>query len=578
MTVRIVQHTAELDRVSRMARRKLAADPAFTQRLSEALRHPGSSATLLPTQAEALYEAAQCDGLFGAIGVGGGKTLISLLAPTVMGARRPLLLIPGKLRVKTEREMRALMRDWRISKHIRIESYERMARENAAETILRYRPDVIVLDEAHKAKNRQAAVTRRLGRYLATDHACKLVALSGTITKRSLRDYAHILLWTHRHYGPPITRVFLEIVDWADAIDEKPSSWFAGVCDPGALLSLASPEDVLAARGSAVTAARLGYSRRLTETPGVISTHLADVDASLTVSVVDLPGTTAPVISEAFKVLRNDWALPNGQECIDGIELYRHARELALGFYYVWDPSPPVEWREARKAWAKLVRQVLAHNRHDLDTAAQVERAIREGYGGNAAMTTLAAWKRVEPIYTVHTVPVWLDDRMLRYAAHWLATEHGVCWVEHLAFGAELSRLTGLPFYAGGGRCLTDKRLNIEDAKGPIIASIPANSEGRNLQRYHKSLVISPPRAGLGWEQLLGRMHRRGQEADEVTYTVPVSCIEHVTALLQAQRDARYIQHTTRTVQKLTYCTIDMDDLDAWATRPGPEWWCELDE
>lgn len=569
--MRSVQYTDEFRRVQGIPRRPLGADPAFTLALSERLRRIGSTATLLPIQAEALYEAHATRGLFGAIGVGGGKTLISLLAPTVLGARRPLLLVPAKLREKTLREQRALSRDWSISKHLRIESYERLSRETAAQEILRYRPDLIVLDEAHKAKSTRAAVTRRLSRYLSGAGAeCMVVALSGTITKRSLRDYAHVLGWTHRFFGAPITRHFPELVDWCDALDERSSSWFGARCDPGALMDLATREDIIESKGDRLTIARLGYSRRLTETQGVIATHQIDTDASLCVETLDVPGRNNAALADAWTRLRRDWTLPNGQECIDGIEVWRHARELAMGFYYIWDPPPPDLWRMPRKAWARTVRQILGSNRADLDTEAQIVTAIKAGYGGPEAASAMAAWHNVKDLYEIRNRPVWLDDRVIRFAAEWLAEHQGIVWVEHLAVGHRLAEVTGLPFYGGGGLS-TDGR-NIESENGPCIASILANAEGRNLQRYHRSLVLSPPKSGLTWEQLLGRMHRRGQASDEVLYQVPITCIEHIGALDQAKADARYIQHSTRTIQKLTYCDWADHPVSHWAQKEGDEW------
>src|SRR5690606_20644645 len=78
----------------------------WTRRLR---RHPGAP-PLRYVQAWALDAISQIGGwrgLFGAIGVGHGKTGICELAGTVAGARRPLLLIPPALRGQHARD-----REW----------------------------------------------------------------------------------------------------------------------------------------------------------------------------------------------------------------------------------------------------------------------------------------------------------------------------------------------------------------------------------------------------------------------------------------------------------------------------------
>jgi hypothetical protein len=52
---------------------------------------PGSTMRFWPIQSAALVEAAKADGLFGDIGVGDGKTLISLALPTAMESKKTVL-------------------------------------------------------------------------------------------------------------------------------------------------------------------------------------------------------------------------------------------------------------------------------------------------------------------------------------------------------------------------------------------------------------------------------------------------------------------------------------------------------
>jgi hypothetical protein len=100
--------------------------------------------------------------------------------------------------------------------------------------------------------------------------------------------------------------------------------------------------------------------------------------------------------------------------------------------------------------------------------------------------------------------------------------------------------MTGLPYFANGGKDKTGRPIEDADPKKSLLASIASNAEGRNLQGWNKALVTSAPPTGTLWEQMLGRLHREGQTADEVTYEVMVSCREQLAGFEQAMRDANF--------------------------------------
>ena len=103
-----------------------------------------------------------------------------------------------------------------------------------------------------------------------------------------------------------------------------------------------------------------------------------------------------------------------------------------------------------------------------------------------------------------------------------------------------------------------------------MIASIGSNAEGRNLQAWHRNLVMAPPPQGRTWEQLLGRTHRSGQEADEVLVTVYLGCLEQLEAFRQATWDAEYIE-SSQQAQKLCYGDV-LIDFDSPEFARGPRW------
>jgi hypothetical protein len=95
-----VQSSAELTRIAGLPRRRWSPEQTTTNvgALTTALRTPKGRQELLPLQAIALAELAQWRGVFAPIPVGGGKTLLSLLASRMLpGVERPLLLLPAHL-------------------------------------------------------------------------------------------------------------------------------------------------------------------------------------------------------------------------------------------------------------------------------------------------------------------------------------------------------------------------------------------------------------------------------------------------------------------------------------------------
>jgi hypothetical protein len=311
---------------------------------------------------------------------------------------------------------------------------------------------------------------------------------------------------------------------WADALDEKVPSLMR--VKPGVL-------------GHDLKSARQNFQARLTQTPGVISTTQALIGPVLEFQRINYEQSLE--LKQAFTKLRGLWETPDAWPIMDAVSLWRHARELACGFYYRWNPRPPDSWLYARRAWASYVRQVIGARRFNFDTELQVAKACADG---RLAPDIYQQWQDKKPIYEPNVEAVWLDSSAINLAAEWLDNHDGICWVEHTAFGEKLSHATGLKFYGAG--------THVEQASGPVIASIAAHSEGRNLQKWHQNLVISCPPSGATWEQLIGRTHRDGQLADKVTFEILLACEEQIKGFKQAILDARYIEDMTGQPQKLT--------------------------
>ena len=542
----VVQATRELARILAIPRRvnsQRVIDSAV-EIMTLALRQPNGQQTLRPTQALALYELAITEGgQFNCMAAGEGKTIVSLLGPVVREAKRPMLLLPASLIEKTEHEMVELSQHWQIPGHLYLRSYQSLGLEdNVAELTIR-RPDYIGADEGHRLKNKDgAAVAMRVDRYMMANPITTFHVLSATMWKDSLKNFAHILRWAMPPLSCPVPARWSELETWSGALDDKADN--RNPVSPGALLQLCNTDEL---QHSPRKAARLGFQRRMRETLGII---LGRSDWSGCPLVLRGVSTAqSPAVGRALLQLRKEWETPDGWTFDSPLDLRRHAFELAQGYYNVWDPRPPPEWVKARREWHKGVRYVIKTNRRDIDTPKALVTSILAGHEADTyvtiddeprALTELyAAWKRVEPVYKIRVRPVWICDRVVQYAARWLDEHQGIVWVGNTAVGRRLSDYSGSPYYAEGGLD-SEGRSILHHAPGTgMIASISANREGKNLQAWARNLVLKPPTKWDDWEQLLARTHRPGQNAQEVSAEVLITCLEHDKALSRAMQNAQ---------------------------------------
>jgi hypothetical protein len=93
------------------------------------------------------------------------------------------------------------------------------------------------------------------------------------------------------------------------------------------------------------------------------------------------------------------------------------------------------------------------------------------------------------------------------------------------------------------------------------VVSIDAHGEGKNLQAHHsRNLYLCAPTNAKIWEQSIGRTHRQGQRADEVTVEVVLPCIEFWAALEKSRKQSRYIEATTGQQQRLNVADVVVPD------------------
>ena len=220
---------------------------------------------------------------------------------------------------------------------------------------------------------------------------------------------------------------------------------------------------------------------------------------------------------------------------------------------------------QARKAWSRFARKILSHSR-TLDS----EKQVRDSY---PEQPELLEWQRVQDDFKPNTVAVWLDDFALRYCAEWAERRAGIIWTEHVPFGERLGRDFGLAYYGRRGRSSTGAYIEDHPADRALVASFASNHRGKNLQAWAYNLITSCPANGLQAEQLIGRTHREGQDADEVVFDILTLCAEHVGAFWQAVSDSEFVQQSTGSEQKLLLAGKNVLTPDELAReRRGPRW------
>jgi len=584
-----VPDTGELRRILSLPRRPLDSGEALAEQITRAFRTPWGTMKLRPVQAQLLAEVHQKGGAFAPIAAGQGKTLCSLLAPDFAGAKRPLLIVPAALVEKTKREFRTLAKHWQCLHPDRytIISYETLSRANASakldsqgrivrpgllETL---RPDLIVFDEVHKVRNKKAAVTRKVTRFLKEHPGIKVVAMSGTLTKRSLRDYSHIARWALGK-GSPVPQTDNDLEAWAACLDEKVAS-FQRV-KPGALRLLDPSIDRESVDDENLGKARRAYQSRLVETPGVVATIDGALGTALRISPLDAVQDDA--IDEAFKTLRTKWETPDGQDFADALSLYRYARQLSLGIYQIWNPRPPDEWLNARKAWNSACREILKTNRRGLDSELQVIRAVALGLYPEAS-DALTQWRAVKGQYDPekNKETRWISDSAVKAAQKWIGEQDApaIVWCEHTEFARGLARATGMSYYGAGGvdskgRAIEEHSTEGAGGEAHIIASVQSNGTGRNLQKWSRNLIMSAPPNGAQYEQLLARTHRPGQEDDEVLVSLYLGCWEAIAGIHQARRDCLYTLDTFGSAMRLCYADWLMPEVSEIEARASWRW------
>lgn len=543
---------------------------------------PGENCPLLlnPSQAIMLYEAFHQKGLFASAGVGAGKTLVSYLLALILGAAVPLLIVPGSIADKTHEEFADLSRYWQAPRPLpQVITYEKLSNPGAALLLCDcakcagagvepatpggIRPTHVFADESDRFRDPSAACTRRMGRFMSRHPATFYAGMTGTAWRKSIKNSAPQLIWALK-WGAPVPLSYVDMQEWSEALDLSSRN---APRDPGALAWLAGidPKSV-PTYSERLEIAADAFKARLLETPGVVQTRGQSCDQPLHIRLLKAPED--PTLDAAFHHFRATQTTLDGWAVADPLSAMKHANEMACGFYYFWQPRPPKAWLEARTAAARFVAEKIAasgRRGRPLDSQAPVYREFPNE-------PVLLAWKAMEPTFIPNTVARPITASVLGYAVSWIKTNGpALIWVQHDYVGTALSAMSGVPYFGSKGKDSSGRYIGKHSPKLSAIVSLKANSRGRNLQGWHKNLVVGPPQAATDWEQgICGRTHRQGQTRP-VHIDVIISCAENLRAVEKAYAEAEWVRSRGGATGRLLIAQYDWSHFPAAQLDALPE-------
>lgn len=509
------------------------AAPEFVAALSRHLSRPGSDCELRQKQAEALRDLWERGGVFASMPTGEGKTLVTLLAATLLQAERPVLILPANVRDKTRTEFGEYLADgW----HVRLPtllSYSELSLQSRERKLLELAPDLVMLDEADEARNVDGTgFGRRIRRALATlSPRPRVGILSATLITDQLLDYWELLLWALRD-GAPVPQHRAAAERWAAATDQTIRGELRRR-EPGGLVAIPG-----------------GFHHHLRTRAGVVSGRGEVCPAAIEIT------TWVPPISPELRSTITTCGLlgkrPDGERVTEW-ELPDLLCCLSQGFYQVWDPMPPRWWLDPRRAYLEYERAVLDEQIEGFDTPSQVRDALDDRRrhpqppAAHEARALLAAWRAVKDRFTPNSVPVWITGEIMDAVAAHAMVPGQIVWAKHVAPGVELQR-RGLPYFGA------DTAPHQHTPGAPMVCSM-AHARGKNLQAWWRALVLHPMAKARKWEQLISREHRPGQKAETIFVEVIAGVEYHGQVLERVAREAKADSEASGVPNKIVIAT-----------------------
>lgn len=573
-----------------------------------------------PIQVDAILTYENYGMLLAPIGVGHGKTLIMLAtAAKAMkaGVKRSLYLVPSSVMPQlvdndiawarqravlyglpfhiiggSKLHRKAVATSGRIGCYVM--PYSLLSSPDAQDLLESINPDLILGDEAHNVRHPRAARTKRLMSFIQSRKlAGKPVNCewaSGTITSKSVMDYHHLVVPFGEYC--PLPRTGGAAVEWASVLDsnQEYNEDKTGPVRP--LLSWAMHQEKGPDCPSTGTGFRRAYRYRLITNPVVVATGDSEIGTSLTIQQINtelIPSYPGAAELRRLQLrVQKEWLTPAGDEIEHAFHMYKWLYELSAGMYNdLYWPEPetvarrltvPMNAAEELLVFAKQRHAVLnEYNRElrtwlqsthikNLDTPMFVARSFaRVGNKDVKNEKMYMLWFQAKKMLEANPLMPDRDSRVVRLcdykigaAIKWAeAHPDGILWYYHNGVGDWLHEMLPDDLYCPAGDAFNRSILQSHGRR--VLASVSAHGTGKNLQFHQHQLFVQPLRSAQLMEQALGRLHRFGQEADELFADMLIQ--QRMTGeptfdqLVYAAclNDGLYIQQTTGSKQKVIY-------------------------
>lgn len=578
------------------------------------------------SQANGAYAYEVYGGMFGPIGVGEGKTMLTLRIAGLAyakGIKKIMLMVPpevmGQL-VETDirfarhhipmnypihimgrplKQRAAIARSGKSGLYIF--PYSMLSTVDTDDNLEAIRPELIIGDEAHRIANATAARSRRIMAYIE-EHLPECVFVSGTITQKSVMDYYHLIRPALRRNMPlPLSAALARA--WGEIIDSEQVSWKDHPdgpdreSGPGPILPLVDwarrhyPEQQISDN---IDGFRTAYRLRFESAPGVVVSGESSLGTSLIIANRPVENWTN---SEGYQELKKlieqvetRWLTPNGDEIEHPFHAWKWLNELSAGFYneLTWpdyetfaarrdisiDQATVIiekakEYHLAGNSYGSMLRSwIQEHARPRLDTPFLIGSDMHMHGSKNVGSELYDAWmewknKDFEGRPDRDSRAVRVCPFKMRAAVEWAGNIKGgaILWVHHIAVGEWLSELLHAAgqdvIYCPAGARGNESILSMANAGKKIVASITAHGTGKNLQHFQHMCVVQWPRPAKTAEQMLGRLHRNGQKADELEVRLMLTTDFDFVNFAACLNDALYIHQTGGGRQKLVYANYN---------------------
>ena len=595
-------------------------------------------------QAKAMMEYHEYGGQISPMAVGAGKTLVSVLiandAYTMFGKRRILLMNPSNLIdqlrdtelplyrrhisinvpfywISTMSPGKRMLQAKSKRSGVYVVSYSLLSGRKGAEIIDAIEPDLIIGDEIHKIASANPSARGRRFKEAVLKYLPQIIGLSGTITKKTPRDY-HFLITHTLQENCPMPRPTSLAEEWAklidseaSSIDEMPNNSAPQLIPFKMLIDWAKknfPNDTKSYPNNLI-GFRAAYKTRLRTCPGVVASDGEDLGVSLRITnidskkkheystkLVDSESAGWDKLTEMVNQLTELWIAPNGDEIDHAMHMWRWRYELeGFGFFnnLFW-PTPEVVAERKnipnsvagdiverskrhhllQQEYHRVLRSWISQRaRKGLDTPFLIGGEMARNGAKAVGNELYKAWVDTKNAVFPEIIErdkefVRVCDFRVKKIVEWAKEWHknrpekaAIVWFKNNGV-AEWLRDTFIEADLPHLYCPAGKRgkANLEDrTQGDkfAIASLTAYHEGLNLQYHHDTEMFAQwPREALFAQQGMGRVHRNEQASEEVRIFGSFNSEFDRINFAACLNDSAYIHQTTQK-QKLLYADYD---------------------